>query len=183
MIISIKMRRVDNPIEFRDNIRKELQANDFIILNRAQQLNDIYTQINILALKTIQINEFLQTICIVPIKLCPIKGSLIVSENKIDYKPINQNQKKNYENLQRYAKVLTHTYEKLSDDIANQGSFLSLLNKYLKLNLSLEKTLTHKNLFFSFVVYGNTATPAASCDKDLQAKITKDCVSVCVLNC
>ncbi len=132
-----------------DNIRKELRANDFLILNRVQQLKDVYTKINILALKTIQINEFLETICIVPIKVCTFKGSLIVSENKIDYKPVNQNQrKKNYENLQRYARILTRAYENLSDDITNEGNFLSFLNKYFKLNLSLEKTLTHKNLFF-----------------------------------
>ncbi|NVM34407.1 MAG: helix-hairpin-helix domain-containing protein [Candidatus Lokiarchaeota archaeon] len=132
-----------------DVIFGEVKLGDFDIINKHPDLRVIHDGIDMVAIKSIQVHEFLDLLLLIPIKICRLKGSLIVSEDKIDYKP--KEHKKNNFHIDRiplsYMKALDKARKVIYDDIVNRGKFSKHLDDHLNTNIIVKKTITNKVLF------------------------------------
>lgn len=132
-------------------ISKELELSEFFIVKPIQELRTIFTGIDLLAIRLTQVHEFLDIIFIVPIKICTLTESLIVSDTTIGYHSTENIPENDYhleKLLQSYIQALSNCGQLVYEDIGKEGALFRYLTKYLHLDISLEKTLTHKNLFF-----------------------------------
>ncbi|MFX0104433.1 MAG: helix-hairpin-helix domain-containing protein [Candidatus Hodarchaeota archaeon] len=132
-------------------ILKELELSGFFIVKQSPDLRPILTGVDFLAIRLIHVHEFLDLIFIVPIKICTLTESLIVSDTAIGYHSTENIPEKDYhleKLLQSYIKALSNCGQLIYEDIRNEGELFRFCTKYLHLNISLEKTFTHKNLFF-----------------------------------
>ncbi|MFX1257054.1 MAG: hypothetical protein ACFFAN_04295 [Promethearchaeota archaeon] len=135
------------------SIAKELNNSKYYIIpKKSRFVKKLFKNVDILALKIIRIKDDLNEILILPIKMCDLKGSLILSDDQIDYKPINPNLKINdrERNILIKNNVLNLRYvqESIFRDLINEGNLFLFFKNYLKINITIEKTITHKQLFF-----------------------------------
>jgi hypothetical protein len=132
-------------------VSKDLSLSNFHIIEKDAEMRAIFTGIDMVAVKRVQTKEFLDLIYIIPIKVASLTGSLIVSSEDIEYGP-SQTMEKVPLRLkytpQSYVKALSQSYQAIQSDINNEGSFLKLLSKYFRLDITLEKSITGKTLFF-----------------------------------
>lgn len=137
--------------EFLQNVRNELKSNDIFIIEKVPTLRSIFIGIDLLGVKLIHVNESLDLICVFPIKVSTLKGSLIISADNIKYKPSRDVQEfqVQVERLTRsYGVALTRVHDQILNDLSNEGSLHAFFTKFLKIDIRLEKTITGKNLFF-----------------------------------
>ncbi|MFX0021529.1 MAG: helix-hairpin-helix domain-containing protein [Candidatus Hermodarchaeota archaeon] len=130
---------------------KTLELSEFVIIKKIPDLRKLFTGIDLLAIKLVQVNKFLELIYIIPIKISSLKGSIITSSNIIKYRSLENSSEKDFrfERLsQSYIKAISTSLNIINEDLLNKGSFFRFLSKYLKINIFLEKTITQKNLFF-----------------------------------
>ncbi|MFX0073264.1 MAG: helix-hairpin-helix domain-containing protein [Candidatus Hermodarchaeota archaeon] len=151
---------------------KTLELSEFISIKNMPNLRRFFTGIDLLAIKLVQVKEFLELIYIIPIKISTLKGSLISSNNTIKYNSLKITSEKDFrlERLsQSYIKAISNSLKIINEDLLNQGSFFQFLSKYLKINISLEKSITHKNLFFHSgpVQYKILIEPLILCHSDV----------------
>ena len=145
-------RKVVNHQEIQDLSQKifsSLKENQFSVIRKTPKLGDLYQGIDILAIKLITIKEKLKVICILPIKISVVNGLLIVSLDKIAL-----NNKKGDVNpainrkLELYSTSLSDASARVIEDMNNKGSLYSYLKEYLRIDLTVETTRSHKNLYF-----------------------------------
>ncbi|MFX1502765.1 MAG: helix-hairpin-helix domain-containing protein [Promethearchaeota archaeon] len=132
-------------------IRKELELSEFALIERIPELRTIFTGIDFIAIKPVRVMEFLDLLYIIPIKLSALKGSYIVSDNAIEYNSTENTEIRNYQFtkvLQSYLGALIHAESTISQNLSRKGSLFHYFTNYLKLDISIEKTLTGKNLCF-----------------------------------
>ncbi|UCC19890.1 MAG: helix-hairpin-helix domain-containing protein [Promethearchaeota archaeon] len=138
--------------EFHQQIAKYLNLSDFIIIDKIPQLRAVFVGVDLIAVKHIQVKEFLDLIYIIPLKICSLKGSLIVSNENVKYHPKEKNSESNAYRLellpQSFLKALSQAEQSISSDIINQGNLFKYLSRYLGLQITLEKSITRKDLFF-----------------------------------
>jgi len=72
------------------NISHELESNGFYLVEIIPELREVCIGLDLLAVKIIRVNEFLELFYILPIKLNPLKGSFMVSAKEIEYSPLKQ---------------------------------------------------------------------------------------------
>ena len=132
-----------------DEIFSKVKSSDFDIIHKNPDLSAIHNGINMVAVRIIHFNEFADFILLIPIKICTLKGSLIVSEHKIDYKP-KEDEISNF-HIDRiplsYVRALNEARIKIYDEIMNRGRFSKHLTDHLKININIKKTITHKVLY------------------------------------
>ncbi len=133
----------------KDNITTILESGEFHIITRIPSLKPVFMGIDLLALKLINVDDFLELICIIPIKICSLKGPLIVSEEDISYHPLENNETNiHLDKIPRSnAKILQNIKNSIFTNIVDEGSLFDYLNNQLKINISIEKTITQKALF------------------------------------
>jgi hypothetical protein len=134
-----------------NQLSKELNLSDFNLVQRTPQLRSIFTGIDLLAIKHVRVKEFMDLIYIIPIKMSSLKGSLIVSNENITYRPSKDTQEiSNRTRLtpRSYMKALSQAKESIYADIVNDGILFQYLSKYLGIHITLERSLTRKSLFF-----------------------------------
>ncbi|MFX0001302.1 MAG: helix-hairpin-helix domain-containing protein [Candidatus Hermodarchaeota archaeon] len=132
-----------------EKLYRKVKASDFSIIEKSQKLRSVFAGIDALALKTIHIHEFLDLICIVPIIISKLEGTLMVSADSIDYKPINDNERSFLTKKipQSYIKALQKAEVTIINDLASSGELLEYIMQYLHIEIYPEKTITHKTLF------------------------------------
>ncbi len=135
--------------EFSESVYGELDEYGFHVIKKTPNLNNIFRGIDILAVKLVQVSESQKLVYMLPLKISRVIGKLIVSMGGIDYK---SNDTKITSAIrqkpQSYAKSLEKVNETILNDIICEGNLFNFLNKYLKLNLSIEKTISNRKLFF-----------------------------------
>jgi len=133
----------------KDNITTILESGEFHIITRLPSLKPVFMGIDLLALKLINVDDFLELICIIPVKICSLKGPLIVSEEDISYHPLEDYEKNiHLDKIPRSnAKILQNIKNSIFTNIVNKGSLFDYLNNQLKINISIEKAITQKALF------------------------------------
>ena len=132
-------------------ITKDLKLSGFGIIEKHPKLRAIFTGIDLLAIKHVRVKEFLDLIYILPIKICTLKGSLIISSESVQYNSTKKIEDTSFrvDRLpQSYLKALSQVKLSIYSDIVSEGTLLRYLSRYLGTNISLEKSFTRKNLFF-----------------------------------
>ena len=126
-----------------------LKKNEFHIIQKSSELQKVYHGIDVLAIKVIRIRETQEVICIVPIKLNGVKGPLTVSLDNITHNTKGNNASPAINRkLDSYATTLSNACTRIRGNLGDEGTLFTYINNNLKLNLTLERTRSHKNLFF-----------------------------------
>ncbi len=124
----------------------------YIIPGTLHLIKKTFEFLDIIAVKLIYINDFLNIIKILPLRISNLKGSFLVSENDINYHPFNRKLKIDKLNKELLIDSEIFELKKISDlifqDIINEGDFFTFFKKYLKLDIDIEKTTGSQRLFF-----------------------------------
>lgn len=134
------------------DVRKTLEAaNYYVIPSMKAELQEIYKLIDFLAIKILHINEFLDILQVVPVKISKLRGNLIVSDTKIKYS--NQNSELSREQQSDLANMLSFKVKKvvesISTDLEMAGPIVQELMAFLDEDIYLEKNkLAKKNYFY-----------------------------------
>ena len=131
-------------------VRNSIESNGFFVIEKSPNLRDIHLGLDLLAVKVIRSNELLDLIYIIPIKLCVLKGSLVISAGDIDYNPRERiTGGIIYQNLAKsYLKILKNACSRISDDLSDEGDLTVFFRNYLKINITIEKTVMNKRLLY-----------------------------------
>ena len=90
-----------------------------------------------------QISDSVDLILLFPIKLCTLKGSLIVSDLTVDYLSVQKSKLQSLSKnilIESSIKPLEKTSETIMTDIIQQQDLFRFFQKYLKLDLQIEKS-------------------------------------------
>ena len=126
--------------------KKRLKESGFYVI----PIKELSKDIDMIGIKIVRAKEMLDLIYIVPVKICNLKGTFIVSEDSIDY--IADKGRKLHKKVKSSLtgatiNPLLDTSSRLFLDIASEGQFLEFFKKYLKVDLTVEKA-GDKSLFF-----------------------------------
>lgn len=150
----VREKETMSQLEFQEilkHVKIELKSNDIFMIEKVPTLRGIFIGVDLLGVKLIHINESLDLICVFPIKVSTLKGSLIISADDIEYKTLHDvpGFQSQVERLtQSYGVALTRAHGRILDDLSNEGPLHAFFMKFLKIDMRLEKTITGKNLFF-----------------------------------
>lgn len=132
--------------ELLTQLQSELKSLQYHILPKSGTL---FTAVDVIAVKQLKINETLEILFILPIKLSTFTGTLKISQTQLDYEG---NEKKEESSIK---KVLTTYLTKLSTirqvivkDLMNSGQFSWILQEFLKLDILVEKSVIFKKVLF-----------------------------------
>ncbi|MFX1279979.1 MAG: helix-hairpin-helix domain-containing protein [Promethearchaeota archaeon] len=153
--ISEKMIREEKKMAI-EKAMTTLQDLGYDPIKMVPSLRKIYSLVDLIALKTIPLNEVEELVLILPIKICPLKGTLQISKEMIKYIPFNCNASDGA----IYKTLLNSSFTQLEEcqvliyeDLRQEGPLLSSLKRFHNLDISLKKTLFHRTLSFNS---GNT---------------------------
>ncbi|MFW9823115.1 MAG: helix-hairpin-helix domain-containing protein [Candidatus Thorarchaeota archaeon] len=122
------------------------------IIEKVRHLKDLSMNSDLIAIKIIHANEFLDLILTLPIKFNILKGELKISNNRVSYIPLNVKFNGNGAAfrlvLDSTINDLEKTYSSMREDLIKEGKLLSYLEKYLQVGIVIEKSVTGKSLFF-----------------------------------
>jgi len=134
-------------------IEQTFQTCDYNIIKPVPLLKDIFTHTDLIGIKKVNFNDVIDFIIIVPVKINTLKGQLQVSNETIKYVPTHQQFKENGSAfkilLDSYFDTLQDSHSAIHHDLTNKGNFHSYLKRHFGINISIKKTLTGKNLFFT----------------------------------
>ncbi|KKM97923.1 hypothetical protein LCGC14_1163170 [marine sediment metagenome] len=129
-----------------------LRGLGFHIIEKVRFLKGLSMNSDLIALKIIHANEFLDLILILPIKLNMLNGELKVSNKQVRYIPLNDKFKENGSSfrllLNSTINDLGEVYNAMRGDLVNEGKLLSYLKRHLRVDISIESSMTKKKLFF-----------------------------------
>jgi len=129
------------------------QKYDYNIIRPTPLLKGVFTYADVVAVKKADINDVLDFVIIIPLKLSTLKGELQVSSETIKYVPNHQQFKENGSAfkmlLDSYFDKIQESHKTIHHDIVNKGNFHSYIKRHFGINITIKKTLTRKNLFFT----------------------------------
>ncbi|MFX1504342.1 MAG: helix-hairpin-helix domain-containing protein, partial [Promethearchaeota archaeon] len=134
-----------------DTVASDLESLGFLVIKKTPELRAAFTGIDLLAVKLVRIKEYLDFIYIIPVKICPLKGNVIVSNDKIEYNPFKADNGSKY-NLNRaidsYFQGLSTAGQNIFENFLHEGNLFQFVSKYLHIDICLKKTIMSKSLFF-----------------------------------
>ncbi|HEC40473.1 MAG TPA: hypothetical protein ENI29_19685 [bacterium] len=133
-------------------IAKTLRTQGYYILKKHSSMKDLFAHVDLMALKSVPVNEVLEFIIFVPLKVSVLKGKVQISNEVIKYISTNENFKKKGSVFKKlinsYFGSLEESHELIKEEL-EKGTLLSSVNRCLKQDISLKTSITKKNLFFS----------------------------------
>ena len=119
------------------------------IPNTISTLNPFVENVDYVGCKLVRVSKGVNHIFIIPIKIFDLEGTVLVDEAKLDYNTgTNDSKTESMSRLRYYYKNLLNTRDLMFDDIVNDKKFRAFFQKYLQVNLTLEKSVENKKLFF-----------------------------------
>ena len=130
-----------------------LKGADYFFINKKSIVPEIIqSHVDFVSVKIININNNLKCLIITPVKISNFKGTMILSKDKTDYAPAND--KINFSDTEKKIisndgiERLIKAQELIFQDLISEGELFDFFQNFLKIKISIEKTLSHKNLFF-----------------------------------
>ena len=132
------------------NARRTLESlNYYILLPDSAELTEIYDLIDLVALKVINVSEFLYVCKVVILKISKLSGPLIVSESKVRYASPNLSTLEGKELVSAIKKKLIDASDKITTDLRFEGPFAADAINYIDEDVTLERDgLSKKGLFY-----------------------------------
>ncbi len=135
---------------FQNRIERDLRALKYVIIPKSLGLVKYLSKyIDLLAVKVLRVEEYTELIIILPVKVFTLNGIVMVSYDKIDYRPtknLNDNAKSLL--LKPNLVGLKKACDLMFQNITNEGNLFRFFKKYLKDGITVEKTKSKKRLFF-----------------------------------
>ena len=129
---------------FENMVEQSLRASGYYIIpNSISSLNSIMDNIDYLGCKIVRVSRSINHIIIVPVKLLDVDGTVLVNESQLNSTNIDSRNR-----IRRCYKDLLKTGDSIFDDILNDNKLREFFQKYLQVNLILEKSVENKKLFF-----------------------------------
>ncbi|NVM43828.1 MAG: helix-hairpin-helix domain-containing protein [Candidatus Lokiarchaeota archaeon] len=143
-------KRRDTREETRHFIEELLKNSGYYIIpNTIDTLNPFIEKIDYLGCKLVRVSKWVNHIFLIPIKICDLEGTVLVDEAKLDYDTMAiEGRNESMSRLRHYYNNLLSTRDLAFDDIINGKYFRDFFQKYLQVNLMLEKSVENKKLFF-----------------------------------
>ena len=140
----------DEREETKINIEESLKNSGYYLIpNTISTLNPFMENVDYVGCKLVRVSKGINHIFIIPIKICDLEGTVLVDEAKLDYNArTNVSETESMSRLRHYRKNLLYTRDLMFDDIVNDRKFREFFQKYLQVNLALEKSVENKKLFF-----------------------------------
>ncbi|MFX1389403.1 MAG: helix-hairpin-helix domain-containing protein [Promethearchaeota archaeon] len=148
---SVEMLEQGQIQELYNTINKELESYEFFIVKKIPELRSLFTGIDLIGVKLVRVKEYLDLIYIVPVKVCPLKGNVILNENSVSYQAseIHKNYHYNLNQvLGSHLQALLLSEQNIFENCSQEGNLLKFISRYLHIEVSLKKTIMRENLFF-----------------------------------
>jgi len=114
-----------------------------------QSLKRFTTELDYLGCKVVKISDDLKIIFMFPVKIFDSKGTVLVDEAKVDLKShSSETDLRAYYDIDQVTKNLLQVRDLMYEDVASDSNILTFFQKYLQINLSLEKGFGAKSLVF-----------------------------------
>ena len=130
-----------------------LKTLDYTIIPKASPVfRELDRNVDCIAVKVVQGNSDTELILIIPIKICDLKGTLLISDNGFDYhsedNPKHQEKAKALL-VRSVMKDFVAVQDKIFDSVINDKNVFRFFRNYLKDgNISIEKGRNNQALFF-----------------------------------
>jgi len=145
-ISKIRDEREETKVKVEESLKN---SGYYVIPNSISTLNPFMENIDYVGCKFVRVSKELNHIFLIPIKICDLEGTVLVDKTKLDYNTeINISNVEAMNRLRHYRKNLLYTRDLMFDDIVNDRKFREFFQKYLQVNLTLEKSVENKKLFF-----------------------------------
>jgi len=145
-ISKIRDEREETKIEIEESLKN---SGYYVIPNTISTLNPFVENIDYIGCKLVRVSKWVNHIFIIPIKICDLEETVLVDEAKLDYNTgTNVSKPESISRLRHYRINLLDTRDLMFDDIVNDRKFREFFQKYLQVNLTLEKSVENKKLFF-----------------------------------
>jgi len=145
-ISKIRDEREETKIEIEESLKN---SGYYVIPNTISTLNPFVENIDYIGCKLVRVSKWVNHIFIIPIKICDLEETVLVDEAKLDYNTgTNVSKPESMSRLRHYRINLLDTRDLMFDDIVNDRKFREFFQKYLQVNLTLEKSVENKKLFF-----------------------------------
>jgi len=140
----------DEREETKTKIEESLKNSGYYVIpNTLRVLKSFFQDIDYIGCKLVSVNDNSKLIVLVPIKLCDLEGTILIHEEKIDYKTYSKAQKSGLVHTARqYIDELIKTKDAMFEDIVNGNDILSFIQKYLQIRFTAEKSAKNKKLYF-----------------------------------
>ena len=130
--------------EIENKVEESLKLSGYYIIpNTISALNSFMENIDYIGSKLVRVSKWVNHIFIVPIKLWDHEETVLVNESQLKS---HRNEFKN--RLRQDHRKLLYIKGVIFDDIVNDDKFREFFQKYLQVNLLLEKSVENKKLFF-----------------------------------
>jgi len=136
--------------EIKTKIEESLKNSGYYDIPRTiSTLNPLVENVDYVGCKLVRVSKGVNHIFIIPIKIFDLEGTVLVDETKLEYNTgTNDSKTESLSRLRHYHKNLLYTRDLMFDDIVNDRKFREFFQKYLQVNLTLEKSVENKKLFF-----------------------------------
>jgi hypothetical protein len=115
----------------------------YVIPSSISSLNSIMDNIDYLGCKIVRVSRSINHIIITPVKLLVVEETVLINESQLNSKKTDSRNR-----IRRSYKDLLKTGDLIIDDILNDNKLREFFQKYLQVNLMLEKSVENKKLFF-----------------------------------
>ena len=143
--------RTTNPREkLTKDITESLKGLGYYAIPRQiESLSPFFQNVDYIGLKLVSVKNNSKLLLLVPIKLCDLEGTLLIHEDKIDYKAYSRAQESNLIPIARqYADDLLKAKETMFEDVVNGECFQEFFEKYLQVRFAAKKSAKNKKLYF-----------------------------------
>lgn len=142
-----------------ESLKEVLKSLNYTIISKNDLNNDNskinFLKIDCLAIKTLEVSEKLKLLLILPIKTSELKGKYIVSDTKVYYEPLSQNNSGKEQSRKLILNLETKrpnlNQNAVLKNLREEGATLDCINAHLKLNLI--ANVTNTNLFSNFTCF------------------------------
>ncbi|MFX0011045.1 MAG: helix-hairpin-helix domain-containing protein [Candidatus Hermodarchaeota archaeon] len=125
-------------------VEESLKASGYYVIpSSISSLNSIMDNIDYLGCKIVRVSRGINHIIIVPAKLLDVEETVLINESQI-----NSTKTDSRNRIRRCYKNLLKTGDSIFDDILDDNRLREFFQKYLQVNLVLEKSVENKKLFF-----------------------------------
>jgi hypothetical protein len=114
-----------------------------------EALAPFFRNVDSIGLRLVSVKNNSKLIILAPIKFCDLEGTILVHEDKIDYKAYSKAPGSGLVSTARqHADELLRTKDSMFEEVVNGEVFRSFVEKYLQVRFAVEKSAKNKKLYF-----------------------------------
>jgi len=114
-----------------------------------EALRPFFQSVDYIGLKLLSVKNNSKLILLLPIKFCDLEGTILIDENKIDFKSYSKTQELELvQTARHYANDLLNAIDAMFEDVVNGKKFRNLFEKIMQVKFTTEKSSRNNKLYF-----------------------------------